>query len=91
MPTHRPLRPRSTTIGNRTCERPTVNRSNSALNVSPVNSGMITGAATTKNAVIAPSTIRIRKNSVEASRNASRLRSFSSSSVNTGTKAADTA
>ena len=39
-------------------------------------------------AVIAPSTARMRKNSVVASRNASLRRSCSSSSVKTGTNAA---
>ena len=38
--------------------------------------------------MIAPSTVRIRKNSVEASRNASLRRPCSSSSVKTGTNAA---
>ena len=37
---------------------------------------------------IAPSSVRIRKNSVEASRNASLRRPCSSSSVKTGTNAA---
>ena len=52
---------------------------------------MITPAARMKNAVIAPSTIRMIQNSVEASRNASRLRPCCSSSVKTGTNAADSA
>ena len=41
--------------------------------------------------MIAPSTISMIQNSVEASRNASRLRPCCSSSVNTGTKAAESA
>src|SRR4051794_33942929 len=49
---------------------------------------MITPAARMKTAVIAPRIARIRTNSVLASWKASRLRPFSSSSVNTGTKAA---
>ena len=40
-----------------------------------------------KSAVTAPSTSRIRKKSEDATRNASRRSPFSSSSVNTGTKA----
>src|SRR3954453_3518364 len=49
---------------------------------------MITPAARMKTAVIAPRIARIRTNSVLASWKASRLRPFSSSSVNTGKKAA---
>ena len=49
---------------------------------------MISPAAATKKTVIAPRTVRMRKKSVEASLNASRLRPCSSSSVNTGTNAA---
>ena len=52
---------------------------------------MITPAARMKTAVIAPSAISMIQNSVEASRNASRLRPCWSSSVKTGTNAADSA
>jgi hypothetical protein len=41
--------------------------------------------------VSAPSAIKITQNSVEATRNASRLRPLLSSSVKTGTNAADSA
>ena len=58
------------------------------MNAPPVNSGMITFAASMKTMLTVPSTVRITKNSVEASRKASRRRPFSSSSVNTGTNAA---
>ena len=58
----------------------------------PVNSGMITPATTIPSAVRStPSTIRMIQNSVEASLNASRLRPCCSSSVNTGTNAAESA
>src|ERR671931_198461 len=49
---------------------------------------MMIPAQTTNSTVIAPRTVRIRKNSVDASRKASLRRPCSSSSVNTGTKAA---
>ena len=62
-----------------------------ALNVVPVNSGMIVPARRIPNAVSAPSAIRMIQNSVEASLNASRLRPCWSRSVNTGTNAADSA
>src|SRR3954447_10742995 len=88
IPTTSPLRPRITTIGNSTRLRPIVSWSSSCVNASPVNSGITTPAARMKNAVIAPRIPRINTKSVLASWNASRLRSFSSSSVNTGTNAA---
>ena len=53
-----------------------------------MNSGMTTGANTMKIAVTDPSTARIRKNSVDASRKASARLRCSRSSVKTGTKAA---
>ena len=56
-----------------------------------MNSGMIAPAARMKNAVIAPRTISMIQNSVEASRNASLRRPCWSRSVNTGTNAADSA
>ncbi len=65
--------------------------SSSGENWSPVKSGMITPAVRMKNAVIAPRTSRITKNSVEASRKASLRLFWSSSSVKTGTKAAEIA
>src|SRR3954453_20909646 len=52
---------------------------------------MITPAPRMKNAVSAPRPISISQNSVEASRTASFRRPFSSSSVKTGTNAADSA
>ena len=52
---------------------------------------MITPARATKSTVIAPSTVRIRKKSVEARRMASLRLPASRSSVNTGTKAAPSA
>src|SRR5262249_55800507 len=55
----------------------------------PVNSGTTRSATPSHSRVSAPSTIRISQNSVEATRNASRLRPLVSSSVNTGTNAAD--
>ncbi len=56
-----------------------------------MNSGMIKPAARMKNAVIAPRPISMIQNSVEASRIASLRCPFCSSSVNTGTNAADSA
>ncbi len=61
------------------------------VNVLPVNSGMITPAARIPIAVSAPRAIRMIQNSVEASLNASRFRPCWSRSVNTGTKAAESA
>jgi hypothetical protein len=52
---------------------------------------MITGARRMNSALSPPSRQRIRVNRLPASRNASRLRPFSSSSVNTGTNAAEMA
>ena len=91
IPTSRPLRPSSTTTGNSTRESPTVSASSGALNVGPVNSGMITPAARMNTAVIAPSAISMIQNSVEASRSASLRLPCCSSSVKTGTNAADKA
>ena len=48
---------------------------------------MIGSAKRMNSAVTSPSTSRIRKNRLDATWNASRLRPFSSSSVKTGTKA----
>jgi hypothetical protein len=56
-----------------------------------MNSGMMNPAHATNRTVIAPSTVRIRKNSVDASLKASLRRPCSSISVNTGTKAAPSA
>ena len=61
------------------------------MNVGPVNNGMIRPAARMNTAVIAPRTITMIQNSVEASRNASRRRPCWSRSVNTGTNAAESA
>src|SRR3954452_6889545 len=88
MPTTSPLRPRITTIGNSTRLSPIVSWSSCWVNSLPVKSGITTPAARMKTAVMAPRIARIRTNSVLASWKASRLRPFSSSSVNTGTKAA---
>src|SRR3984893_2867131 len=60
-------------------------------NLAPVNSGMTTPAPRMKNAVIAPRTISMIQSSVEASRSASLRLPCWSSSVNTGTNAADSA
>ncbi len=79
--------PRIRTTGNSTRERPTV-RASSACSLAPTNTGIISPAVSMKSTVIAPSTASIRKNSVDASRNASFLRPCSSISVNTGTNAA---
>ncbi len=91
MPTTRPLRPSSTTIGNSTRESPTVSWSSPAENPSPVSGGMITPASAMNTSVIAPSTTRISPHSDAASAYASRRRPFSSSSEKTGTKADDSA
>ncbi len=61
------------------------------MNVGPVNSGITTPAVRMKNAVSAPSPISMIQNSVEARRTASLRRFCSSSSVKTGTNAADSA
>ena len=58
------------------------------VNVWPMNSGITKPAVAMKTTAIAPSTVRIRKNSVEASLSASLRRPCSSSSVKTGTNAA---
>ncbi len=57
----------------------------------PVNTGTTSPATSVQITVSPPSAIRITQNSVEATRNASRLRPLLSSSVNTGTNAADSA
>ena len=76
------------TTGNNTRERPAV----SALGMlAPVNRGTTRPAAAIQTNVSAPSPTRISQNSSEASLNASRLRPSWMSSVNTGTKAADSA
>jgi hypothetical protein len=85
IPTTRPFRPSSRTIGNSTCDRPVARSSSPAVSVS---SGMRTGAASTKSAVIEPSPPTITTASVEARANASRRLPFSSRSVKTGTNAA---
>src|SRR4051794_11110495 len=87
IPTVRPLRPRMSTTGKSTRDRPT-QRSCTACSSSPTKSGITTPAPTTKSTVSAPRTVKINRNSVDASRNASRRRPCSSSSVKTGTKAA---
>ncbi len=62
------------------------------MNSSPgVSAGMRYGATTTKNTEIVVSAAAMRTTNVDASWNASRLRPFSSSSVKTGTNAADSA
>ena len=91
IPTSRPFRPSSRITGNSTRDSPTVSAFREALNVGPMNSGMITPAARMNTAVIAPSPMSMIQNSVDASRTASVRRPFCSSSVNTGTNAADSA
>ena len=86
-PTTIPEIPSRTRIGNSNRESETV-RSRVAPSKPGAKTGMITGAARMKNAVIRPRTTATRKISVDASRNASRRRPCSSSSVNTGTNAA---
>ncbi len=78
-------------MGNSTRLRPTASASSSGVYSGPVNSGMITPASAMKITVITPSTARISPNSAPARLNASRFSPFSSSSVKTGTKAADSA
>ena len=60
-------------------------------NKEPVNSGMITPANTIPSAQITPSTTRMIQKSVDASLNASRFLPACSSSVKTGTNAAESA
>ena len=55
IPTTRPLSPSRITIGKSTRDRPTVSASSCAVNWSPVNSGMITGASAMKAIVISVS------------------------------------
>ena len=62
--------------------------SSSLVNSSPVSSGIISGAISTKKTLIAVSAPTISTTNVDASWNASLRRPFSSSSVKTGTKAA---
>ena len=90
MPTSRPVRLSSSTTGNRTRERPAVRLVADGLSV-PVKSGMMKSATPIQTSVSAPSTTRISQNRLEARRKASCLRPWCSSSVNTGTKAADRA
>ena len=90
MPTSSPVRLRSSTTGNSTCESPTVRLTAEPWRL-PVNSGAIAPASTIHRPVTTPRAIRMIQNSVEASRNASFLRPAWSRSVNTGTNAADSA
>ena len=87
-PTSSPLRPSRITIGNSTRLSPTV-RSSSAGVV--LNSGMISPAARMNSTVITLRTTRISPNSAPASCSASLRFLCSSSSENTGTKAAESA
>ena len=91
IPTRSPVSPSSSTTGNSTCASPTVSALSAAEKELPVNRGMITPAKAISSAVIPPSPIRMIQNRLEASRKASRFRPSWSSSVNTGTKAADSA
>ena len=91
MPTSNPFRPRISTTGNSTCEKPAAMPSSVWLNLPPVNSGMIAPAPRMNTAVTAPRAMSMIQNKVEASRSASLRLPRCSSSVNTGTNAADRA
>ena len=86
IPTSRPLMPSRITIGNSTRLRPTARSSSAALSMKR---GMITPARSMNSTVMTLSTVRIRPNSAAASWNASLRCLCSSSSVKTGTKAAE--
>ncbi len=88
MPTTRPERASSTTIGAIRRARFTVRSRSAGSSSKPGANRAISGPAKiTNSAVIAPRTSRIRKKSVDATRNASLRSPFSSSSVKTGTNA----
>ncbi len=88
IPTTSPLRPSRITIGNSTRLSPTVRSSRAALSVKR---GMMRSAPAMNSTVIAVSEARMSPNSAAASWSASLRLSCSSSSVKTGTKAADSA
>ena len=88
IPTTSPERASSTTIGNISCDSATVRSRSAGSSSKPGANSNISGPArTTNSAVTAPSTSVIRKNRLEATRNASLRSPFSSSSVKTGTNA----
>ena len=91
IPTTRPLRPSSTTIGNSTWLSPTVRSSSAGVDSSPVNSGISTGASRMNASVSVPSATSSSPASAAASCSASRRRLFSSSSEKTGTNADESA
>src|SRR5579871_553937 len=82
--------PSRSTTGKSTCESPVVSAS-APPSLVPTKIGITVPAARMKIAVIAPSAISMIQKTVDASRNASRLRPSCSSSLKTGTKAADSA
>src|SRR4051812_8625746 len=91
MPTASPVSPSSTTIGKSTWLSPIASSSSAGVNSLPVNTGTITGASRMKTIVITVSPTSSRPASAAASSKAS-LRFFcSSSSLNTGTKALESA
>ena len=88
IPTTTPVRASRRTIGNRRRERLTVRSRSAGLSSKPgANRDMIGSAKTMKSTVRMPRTVVIRRNRLDATRNASRRWPFSSSSVKTGTKA----
>ena len=88
IPTTSPDRASSRTIGNISRARLTVSSASAGSSSKPgANRPMIGSANRTNSAVSAPSTSVIRKNRLEATRNASFRSPFSSSSLNTGTNA----
>ena len=88
IPTTIPESPRSTTIGNRTRERPTA-RSKSPPG-SP-NGRIRSGASRIKRAVTPPRTSSVSQKSVDATRHARFLSPRSRSSLKTGTNAPESA
>ena len=88
IPTTSPDSASSTTIGNIRRARFTVRSWSAGWSSKPGANRLISGSANRMNtAVTAPSTRQIRKNRLEATRNASLRSPFSSSSLKTGTKA----
>ena len=88
IPTTRPDSASSTTIGNISCARWTVRSFSAGLSSNPgANRDMSGSAKIVNSAVRAPSTSRMRKKRLDATRNASRRSPRSISSVKIGTKA----
>ncbi len=88
IPTTSPESASSTTIGNISRARLTVSSLSAGSSSKPGANRPISGSANrTNSAVTAASTRQIRKNRLEATRNASLRSPFSSSSVKTGTNA----